>query len=96
MENLLVKYHEDFGRMGSLDGLFVCTEYELEYLKERLVDFGEVLGKHSEVYTDKVYEHCKVISEDPDLISDLQTVSDCTNTICGHNPFDYLDDLDDE
>ena len=96
MEKLLVKYHEDFGRMGYLDGLFICTQDELETLKNVDIYFGEALGKHSEVYTDKVYEHCKVISEDPDLISDLQTVSDGTNTVCGYNPFDYLDDLDDE
>lgn len=95
MEKLLVKYNESFGRMGKLEGLFVCTKDELESLNGRLVDFGEVLGKHSEVYTDKVYENCKAISEDPDLISDLQTVLDYPNTICGYNPFDYIEEDED-
>jgi hypothetical protein len=47
---LLVLYEEDFGRMGDLRGMFFVTPEQLEYLKERCtVEFGEVLGKHSDI-----------------------------------------------
>ena len=94
MEKLLVKYNEDFGRMGNLEGLFVCTQDELDNINGQMIHFGEVLGKHSEVYSDETYEHCKVISEDLDLIADLLTVSE-HNTICGFNPLDYIEDCED-
>jgi len=46
---LLVKYQEDYGRMGDLDELFICTADELAALKEvKEVYWSEKLGKHSE------------------------------------------------
>lgn len=95
MEKLLVKYSEDFGRKGSLDGLFICTKDELNNLNGRMIHFGEVLGKHSEVYSDETYEHCKVLSDDPHLIADLTATLDY-NTICGFNPLDYIEECEDQ
>lgn len=47
---IIVRYFEDFGRMGSLDSTFACTELELRALKAwGSYHHGEVLGKHSDI-----------------------------------------------
>lgn len=92
MEKVLVKYNEDF-YYGVMSGLFVCTEEELETLNNKEVDFGSVLGKHSEVTTEDAYDYCEIVSEDQDLIHDLLTVFG-SNNISGHNPLDYVQDLE--
>jgi len=45
----LYKYHEDCGRMGSLEGLVILTPEELSWLKahSEKLRWDEVLGKHS-------------------------------------------------
>lgn len=44
----LYAYYEDFGRMGSLEGLFFSDEDEIAALKEYPFWWDELLGKHSE------------------------------------------------
>lgn len=46
----LYKFYWDCGRSGDLQGLFVATEEEVNRAIGSEVYFGEVLGKHSEVY----------------------------------------------
>lgn len=48
----LYKYEEDFGRMGSLDGLFFATDDEYTYFMGRTIQEYEILGKYSEVQLD--------------------------------------------
>lgn len=89
----LVQYFEDFGRSGSLEGLFICSEDELEYLNGATVDFGEVLGKHSEVYSDETYENCKIITSNQDAIRDMEVMFG-TKNISGYNPINFLGEDD--
>lgn len=49
MERFLFSYSADCGRSGSLEGLFVATQEEVDNLIGSYAYFGEVLGKHSEV-----------------------------------------------
>lgn len=49
-EKYLYRFYWNAGRMGSLQGLFVSTEVEIKDIIGRYANFGEVLGKHSEVY----------------------------------------------
>lgn len=48
----LYKFHFDCGRYETLEGIFVAEDSEMEELVKsgRTVNFGEALGKHSEVY----------------------------------------------
>ncbi|WP_144509866.1 hypothetical protein [Bacillus sp. FJAT-22090] len=46
----LYKFYWDCGRSGDLKGLFVATEEEVAKAIGSEAYFGEVLGKHSEVY----------------------------------------------
>jgi hypothetical protein len=77
--------------MGNLDGLFVTTSEELEKLYGKEVYFGEVLGKHSEIYADMKADQFTVKSDDPAFIDKLVEIIG-SNTISGFNPFGYLEE----
>jgi len=67
MKTKLYEFKANFGRMGSLNGRFFLDE-EIEALLPELygksIDFGEVLGKHSEVVFDLKPEHLKLVTDD--------------------------------
>ena len=90
----LVRYFEEH-RDGSLEGLFICTEKELGGLNSVTVHFGEVLGKHSDVSSDTVYENCVVLSSNQDALRDLEVLFG-RKTISGTNPLNYLGEMEDE
>lgn len=92
---VLAKMYVDCGRMGAVEGLFVCEPGALEGLYGKSVYFGEILGKHSEVYFQMKKEYINVVSDDQDFISKLCSVMGQNRTIGGYNPFDYLLEEDD-
>ena len=65
----LYAFHWDCGRMGELDGLFVATDEVIEIIVGKVVNFGEVLGKHSDVYGTLKDSDLRVSSEDPAVIA---------------------------
>ena len=91
----LYKFHWDCGRMGDLDGLFVAEASEIEALIGKTVYFGEVLGKHSDMYGTLDAEDLVVKSDDQEFIAKLIEVVGA-GTISGHNPLDYYEPDDDE
>lgn len=95
MLNYLVKFEDDFGRHGNIEGLFVLNEKELAYLKSKeKICFGEALGKHSCVtvlINDKTF---KVVSENQEFIDQLMEVIG-SDHISGYNPLNYIDQFDD-
>lgn len=88
--NKLYRFEVNYGRHGSLEGLFVATEYELNLLNNSTVNFGEALGKHSEVCLDefKWQECCTVVSDDEEKIKWL--VSILGYSVSGYNPLEYF------
>lgn len=68
MGKKLYKYYEYFGRMGSLQSVFVATDSEIKSLPGR-VYLGEVLGKHSEVSATINDETLRAISDDKKLVA---------------------------
>ncbi|AEC53133.1 hypothetical protein SCRM01_187 [Synechococcus phage S-CRM01] len=86
-------FYQDFGRPGSLDGVFVADIEQVEKVYGLQAYFGEVLGKHSEVYCEVTPDNLKLITDEP---SDVE-VFDRYNINVGYNPLDYVDfDEDDE
>jgi hypothetical protein len=85
MSNILVRFELDYGRQGSVDGLFVTTREWMEALTGVTVYFGEILGKHSEVYVDNFNwtEHCTILTEEQDKIEFLVD-------LIGYDPSDYF------
>jgi hypothetical protein len=87
----IVEMGVDYGRMGTLSGIFVCEKEELEKLYGKEVYFGEVLGKHSEVVLELDAECFEIRTEDQDFIAKfVEILGD--GTISGYNPFDYIDE----
>lgn len=89
----LYAYDEDFGRMGNLSGVFVSTDEELLSKKGKIAYFGEVLGKHSDIYTDEWYENVRLLTDDQDFIKKAIEYG-LVNS--GFTPLEYIDDFEDE
>lgn len=91
MDKILVRFEIDYGRHGSIDGLFVTTREWMEALTGVTVYFGEILGKHSEVWVDDFNwtECCTVLTEEQDKIDFLIDLLGWN--ISGYDPSDYFD-----
>lgn len=87
-EQGIYKFHFDCGRGGTLYGLFIAKVQDMKNLvkSKKEVYFGEVAGKHSEVYgsVDKTdFTLVSIKEEDVEVVERL-------NLETGYNPFDYL------
>ncbi len=78
----------DFGRMGNLTGVFVTDTNEMEKLidSKSEIYFGEVLGKHSDVFCPITKQNITLVTTDDEFI-DLFEKHELSN---GYNPFDYI------
>lgn len=92
----LYKMDIDCGRQGDLMGIFVA---EVEAVKElissgREIYFGEVLGKHSEIFGAIEEEDLTLITTEANVINIVEEYS----LSSGYSPFDYddYDENDDE
>lgn len=96
----LYKFRWDCRRQGHVEGLFVADTEDVAEAIGHEVYFGEILGKHSEVYGILEDADLKVISDDQNLIKALIDACDGEYTISGYNPVNqYMcdkDNIDDE
>lgn len=92
----IYKFHWDVGRMGNLNGLFIAEKDDVEKIIGSHIYFGEVLGKHSEVYGDLNEEDLEMKTDDQEFISKLQKILNVESTISGYNPFDYYEEEDED
>lgn len=81
------KLNYDCGRMGELTGLFVAEKEQIKWLIESKLEvyFGEVLGKHSEIYGPLDEGDISIVTDEKSAI-DLIVNHDLSN---GFNPLDY-------
>ena len=93
MKNLY-SFYWDCGRSGSLDGLFISTPEELERSYGNEVYFGEVLGKHSDVYGKLDREDIKLVSDDQEKVEWLLNL--LGESVSGFNPLGYLQETEEE
>lgn len=91
--NILVKFKWSNIRYGRIEGVFICTKEEYTNILNKNVYFGEVLGKHSDVWG--TVEECEltIVSEDQVQIAWLEATFG-TKNICGYNPLSYIYDGD--
>ncbi len=85
---LLVRFKWDCRRSGVVEGLFVTTRAELDANWGKFVQFGEILGKHSDVCGKLEPKDIEVLSEDQAFIDTLVDV--LSIRIAGYCPFDYV------
>ena len=91
---LLVSFYWDCGRMGDVTGLFVTTGEELKAAYGKQVYFGEILGKHSEIYGNLEEENIEVKSDDQDFIAKLVGIIG-SETVSGYNPLHHMEEDED-
>lgn len=84
----LYKFEFDCGRQGYLSGAFIAEADEIASLVGKEVYFGEVLGKHSEVYGTIDESEITLVTDDEQVVSTLKEAKFSV----GYDPFDYLDE----
>lgn len=87
MKKAVFKLHVDCGRMGELEGLFISTKEKVDKLIESEIEiyFGEVLGKHSEIYVALEEKDVSFVSDSPEVVN----ITEQHRLQNGFNPFDY-------
>jgi hypothetical protein len=90
----LFSFYADCGRMGSLDGLFIATQEEVDKAIGKYMYFGEVLGKHSDVQGELEAHEVTLVSEDTEKVEWLEGL--LGSSVSGFNPLDYIQDSDEE
>src|ERR1035437_802998 len=86
----LYSYGLDCGRMGYIEGLFIADEADVEAAYGKRAEFGEALGKNSDVSDDLDESSFTIKSEDPEFVAKLEEL--LGSSISGYNPLDYLNE----
>lgn len=83
----LYKLKFDSGRQGALEGIFIADTEDVKFLVENKVSvyFGEVLGKHSEIYGPVERHEIEEITKEQNVL-DIVEKYGLSN---GYNPFEY-------
>lgn len=86
-EKAIYKMNFDCGREGELNGIFVAKKSHVKILieSEIYVYFGEVLGRHSEIYGPVDESEIIFITDDENAVN----VFEEHNLESGYNPFDF-------
>lgn len=91
MNQAIYNFYWDCGRQGSLKGWFLAQPEQIKAVLGMRVYFGEVLGKHSEIYGNLKEADFTLLSSEPEDIAAFQRVLVLTGTSLGWNPFKYLE-----
>lgn len=84
----LYKFYWNCGRSGNVKGMFIADEKEVEQAIGNEVSFGEILGKHSDIYgTLEDGEITEVVVSESTL-EEMEEV--LGRNISGYNPLDYI------
>lgn len=84
----LWKFYWYWGRMGSIDGLFLASSKDVEGLLGKKIHFGSALGKHSEVYGAIKEGDIKEMEVDA---ATIEALSKYGPTLSGYNPLNYYE-----
>ena len=85
----LYKFYWDCERQGEVEGIFIADETELENAIGKSVYFGEILGKHSEVYGVLEKEDIEEMKVSKNTLEELEKI--LGNSISGYNPLSYVE-----
>lgn len=94
MTQKLWRFYWDCGRMGYLDGLFVATQAEVDEAVGKEIYFGEVLGKHSEIYGTLDRDELEEIDIGLEAIEKIVAITGAT--LSGYNPIEVYQEAKEE
>jgi len=81
------KFDVDLGRGYEVEGLFVATPDEVDAAMGKTAQFGEICGKHSDMFVDLEASQFGAITSDPAIVAFVEsTLGGGT----GYNPLDYV------
>lgn len=86
------KFEWDCGRMGEISGIFVADSEDVKKAIGRHVYFGEVLGKHSEIYGDLEENEISLLTDDEIAVKIFEQYGFAT----GYNPILRIEERDSE
>lgn len=88
MKKAIFKFKADFNRNGSLEGVFISTKEKVDILINGIVtvDFGEVLGKHSDVHCDITNKNLVFVCDNEEIVELFER----HKLESGYNPFEYM------
>jgi|DEB19_MinimDraft_2_1074335.scaffolds.fasta_scaffold24464_4 hypothetical protein len=92
--NKLWKFNWDCGRQGELEGLFIATQEEVDDAIGCEVQFGECLGKHSDVYGTIDDGEITEVEVSQVTLDELHKVFG--STISGYNPLHYIEESEED
>lgn len=69
MKKVLYDFHWDYGRMGTVQGRFISTEEDVDCAVGSQIYFGEILGKHSQVYGTFNWDDVVGVTDDQGILS---------------------------
>ena len=76
--------------MGDVNGLFIADDSDVTNLMGKEIYFGEILGKHSEIFGPLEEGDLTIKSDDQEFIKQfIEIMGD--GTISGYNPLNYHD-----
>jgi hypothetical protein len=90
MKKGVYKFHWDYGRMGEVDGVFVASQESIAKAIGKQVYFGEILGKHSEVYGELDDGDYELLTDNPEVVALVLE----HKLESGYNPLDYIEEME--
>ena len=81
-QDVLYKFYWDCGRQGDVEGIFKAKKSFVKSVIGNEVYFGEILGKHSEVYGTLEEGDLIILSEDSLVVMNTPE--------SGYNPLEYM------
>ena len=89
----LFRFYWDCARQGNVIGTFIAEQEEVDAAIGKMVYFGEVLGKHSEIYGELEEGDLAALTDDEDFIKQALEYGIVPT---GFNPLRYLPEVEDE
>lgn len=92
----LYQYYEDYGRMGTIEGLLILTDEEVVKYKEHTdcLWWDELLGKHSEGYFNFSNDTLTVVDIPEDVVKILR--DKIGKVVSGPFDLEYFDEMIEE
>lgn len=87
-DKFLWRFYWDCGRQGSIESVFAATQKQIDSALGKPLYFGEVLGKHSEIYGTFGAEDITKLELEPELVEKVcKILGDVWSGLC---PLWYL------
>ena len=91
----IYEFYWDCGRQGEVSGTFIANKAQVANAVGSEVYFGEILGKHSEVYGTLDANDLTMKTDDQEFIDKFQEILGDDYSI-GHNPLSHINTDDAE